>query len=353
MLMPGYLLRNRTKATRFPGGGRCRQGGFALVVTISLLVLMAVLAVGLLSLSTITLRSVSRDQAMSTARANARLALVLALGELQKHGGPDQRVTGPGSLDGNDSRHPHWTGVWSTLKDDTLPVWLVSGNDAGSPEKLDQLTEYPEPYFEPRDEPREDWPVFHSAAESEAEVRAPSVPIKDGGSLPCRYAWWISDEGTKARVDVRGPDTPPTSDLERLARSRSAQENGISKLDPGFEQLGPLDRGVDKRRILTHDSIDFSGEETGLSRKYFHDLTTGGHGLPVNVVEGGMKTDLSVAFDSSQKGSGYADEIMGANTSERRIGEANVHDFNPIRRPDRFFLVPELSNGGRLPVGPN
>ncbi len=330
-----------------------RRHGFALVVTVSLMVLLTLVAVGLLSLSAITLRGASQEQAMSTARANARMALMVALGELQKHAGPDRRVTGPGTLGGDEVRNPHWTGVWSTVGEDTLPVWLVSGNEARSPGDLDQLEAYPTRYFQPGDDPGEGWQVLHSATESGAEVSAPPVLIDDGSTVSSRYAWWISDEGTKARVDVRAPDTPPRTESERLVRSHGSQENGIRQIDPRFDGLGPLERNVDKRRILTHDSIDLCGGGPGLAREFIHDLTTGGYGLPVNVVEGGMKADLSLAFDSSQRNSGYAEAIMGATPSEIAIKSARVHDFGNIRRPERFFLVSELSLDGRLPVGPN
>ncbi len=65
-------------------------GGFALVVTLSLMVLLTLLAVGLLSLSAVALRGSSQGEAMALARGNARLAMMLALGELQKHAGPDR-----------------------------------------------------------------------------------------------------------------------------------------------------------------------------------------------------------------------------------------------------------------------
>ena len=58
--------------------------GFALIVTLSLMILLTVVAVGLLSLASVTLRSTSQAQSMATARANSRMAMMLALGDLQK-----------------------------------------------------------------------------------------------------------------------------------------------------------------------------------------------------------------------------------------------------------------------------
>ena len=77
---------------------KIRIRGFALVVTLTLMVLLTLLAVGLLSLSAVSLRGSSRTVAQAEARSNARLALMLAIGELQKSMGPDQRVSASGAI---------------------------------------------------------------------------------------------------------------------------------------------------------------------------------------------------------------------------------------------------------------
>ena len=70
-----------------------RNAGFALVITLSLMVLLMLLALGMLSLSSVSLRTAAQSSDMNLARANARMALLLALGELQTHAGSDTRVT--------------------------------------------------------------------------------------------------------------------------------------------------------------------------------------------------------------------------------------------------------------------
>ncbi len=72
--------------------------GFALVTTLILMVLLSVIILGMLSLSAVTLRSGSQDSSVMEARANARLALMIALGELQKEMGPDMRVSAEASV---------------------------------------------------------------------------------------------------------------------------------------------------------------------------------------------------------------------------------------------------------------
>lgn len=116
-----------------------KHRGFALVVTLSLMVLLTVVAVGLLTLSSISIRAGSQGEAMSEARANARMGLMLALGELQKELGPDQRISAPGGQqleEGDKSAGGQWTGVYDAWPtgDETRPSpvfrrWLISGDE--------------------------------------------------------------------------------------------------------------------------------------------------------------------------------------------------------------------------------
>ncbi|MBA3848791.1 MAG: hypothetical protein C0502_02190 [Opitutus sp.] len=114
-----------------PGNPR----GFALVITLALLALL-VLAVLALSALTRLEAQISRSTAAQTqARQNALLALRIALGELQKTAGPDDRVTGMAGLTGivpqaaNSTRH--WCGVWRA--DGGFVAWLASGAEPAAP----------------------------------------------------------------------------------------------------------------------------------------------------------------------------------------------------------------------------
>ena len=87
------------------------------------MILLAVVAVGLLSLASVSIRSSAQGAAMQTARANAKMALMLAIGDLQKQLGPDQRisVTADQRTSGGDAGESsaaatsrQWTGVYDS-----------------------------------------------------------------------------------------------------------------------------------------------------------------------------------------------------------------------------------------------
>jgi hypothetical protein len=72
----------------------CRRSkGFALDVALSLMLLLTLIAIGLLTLSRISLRASNQGMAMAETRSNPLLALMLALGDLRKHARPDRAVT--------------------------------------------------------------------------------------------------------------------------------------------------------------------------------------------------------------------------------------------------------------------
>ncbi|MET0263386.1 MAG: hypothetical protein ABW223_10845, partial [Rariglobus sp.] len=70
-----------------------RRRGFALLITITLLAFLVLLLVSLASLTRVETQVAGNNQSLAQARQNALMALNIAIGQLQKHTGPDQRVT--------------------------------------------------------------------------------------------------------------------------------------------------------------------------------------------------------------------------------------------------------------------
>jgi Tfp pilus assembly protein PilX len=107
-------MKTQTMATKGCPDKRSRRAthpqGFALVVTLSLMILLTVIAVGMLGMASVSLRNSGQTGAMSIARANARMALMLAIGELQKNAGPDQRITARADVLDEEIANPKLTG---------------------------------------------------------------------------------------------------------------------------------------------------------------------------------------------------------------------------------------------------
>lgn len=351
-----------------------RTSGFALVVTVSMMVLLTIIVVATLSLSTVTLRSVDREAGQAVARANARMALMVAIGQLQMQAGPDRRVTGTAELyaKSDEVANPQWTAVWKTGPDDeksswqnTEPTWLVSGgnsqsNDLKPSMALDSknsalLVSIPK----------------NSSTAKPREVRAKYVEIK-GNKLDGRYAWWVGDEGVKVRVDTSRPEEKAStlSAREGMSRSQSPVEPGFALMDNENKSLwkdfDPDSSDVDKSNLPSMGTVSFAVNASdgggGLSRSeipayYFNDLTTGGYGLPVNVTEGGLKMDLSLLFDSSQKGSPALLHYLGSNPTQQTLLDSTIYNFAaPANAENRLkFSLSDLitsENPGGF-VGPN
>ncbi|MDA7880712.1 hypothetical protein N9A94_00220 [Akkermansiaceae bacterium] len=110
---------------------KCRSG-FALIAAVSVLILLTMVGMAFLSVTAVVVKSSQSDLAMEEARANARLGLIIALGELQREMGPDRSVSvsaeimdqDPTTLKIDGVKHPHWLGYYSTV---------YEGSQSGSP----------------------------------------------------------------------------------------------------------------------------------------------------------------------------------------------------------------------------
>lgn len=199
--------------------------GFSRVVTLSLMILLTVIAVRLLSLSSISLRSSSAEQLNQQARQNARFALMLAIGELQVPTGADQRVTAPARIWGADLSPQHPTGVWlgwkwdgkgspdfEVRKKSQFLRWLVSSRDLTATTSLDFAKTGPPGNVATL--------VRGNRDPSDGDgVDAQIVPVVFGkNNLRHGFAWAVFDESTKLPIALPEPDEKSvTADVERMS----------------------------------------------------------------------------------------------------------------------------------------
>jgi type II secretory pathway pseudopilin PulG len=327
-----------------------QERGFALISALVVLPLLAILIIGLLGLSTIEIRKSSTQMARDQARANARLALAMAIGQLQKHLGPDQRVSADSRLleDGlaptQASRlsQPHWVNVWKSVREDGTPYikrneedgglydlrsignWkrederittLVSGNEGefrywdGSDSRVpaeDELVELVGPGT-----------VDEDAAGN--TVSAPRVELVEGEETRGAYAWWVGDLGIRANVAT--PDGSKDSDANMASLRATMLSQDASMLALG----GDIDN-AQRGKMLTPGQLPLVGNDEELAKTYFHDLTTDSLGLLTDVRQGGLKKDLTAyllgggSIPSEGSGSGAS---LGLSDGDRLVGPRN------------------------------
>lgn len=296
-------MNNQTPKSGRPGRFSRRKRerrGFALVLALSLMAFVLVLLLSMTTLVRVESRAAGNQLAELHARQNARLGAMVALGELQKAAGPDRRATGtaallddnPESPEINGVAQPHWTGVWDPDEPET-PVWLVSRSDPGTA---------PHPETAPANGIE-----IVGPASTDASVRVENRTIGEEGSDS--FAWWVGDEGVKAKVNTTNPYLAPGATGEEQGLSLQTAQRAAAELldiDDDGSRIGgafnPADADLRERlrrlRILTELPLTDADLWTDpLLRRHFHNLTTTSAGLLADSAEGGLRRDLNLAFE--------------------------------------------------------
>lgn len=365
-----------------------RREGFALLITITLLAFLVLLLVSLAALTRVETQVANNNQQLAEARQNALMALNVALGELQRAAGPDQRTTAFAALGegttaiatanvadnglgpvSNGTRY--WTGVWGNKSPpETLftaapqPVllhWLVSGNENGhtitaaADGHITAPTAAAVVTFTPAQPVTlADGSALSASANATTDLRvnnlpatllfgsnsvganigafvaAPLVSITSsetpglaGPARIGRYAWWVGDEGVKAKYNLPDPyianNTPDngTTVASRDSRYRllAAQRNGIERMTEfgganyavaATAATDPLYLGVGKTVTSAGISLTSPGVSSANLKKHAHDLTTHSHGVLADSQFGGLRRDLTFHLDP-QSGDTFLD----------------------------------------------
>lgn len=294
-------------STRHPLSRR-RPRGFALVISLSLMVLLTILAVGLLGLSSLSLATAGREADLAEARANARMSLALAIAQLQKQTGPDQRVTvtadqlsegGDGSTSSAAADRRHWTGVYESWNANTkvrpeprMLSWLVSGET----KDLEQVATAKSAGNEDDSVPLVD--AGTTGSSSDGLVRAPALRVESASGTSARIAWWSGDQGMKAAVS-----TPPLPEDTGFAGIRGmaqgAPRNAVEFVSSGTSKpFESLEADNEQLGLVTDwQQAGFLADEPRSPRALFHDLAPYSSGLMTNVRAGGFRKDLSMQLE--------------------------------------------------------
>lgn len=303
-------MKNLFANRRPPGVPKVGRGrvprGFALVISLSLMVLLTVLAVGLLGLSTLSLAVSSRETDLAEARSNARLALSMAISQLQKHTGPDQRITATSDQlstgDGESAAaagQRHWTGVYRS--------WESGTNSRPTPDFISWLVSGESSVLESQDSPKSGGSgsmidlVGQGTIGSnvDGEVRVPAITIDAQSGGKARLAWWVGDSGTKAALAapqlLQEDNSVSQVRTSLVGAPRNAVELASFGADRPFEELDPKDARLPL--VTGWNQSAFLASNKDAIRPLFHDLAPATSGLLTNVRAGGFRKDLSFMLE--------------------------------------------------------
>lgn len=342
-----------SESATLPKRPRLNRGnkGFALVATLMMMVLLLLLSIGLLSLSAVSLRTAGVDDAMMEARANARLGLMLAIGQLQESMGPDRRISARALTLAQDSRigatltpaNPRswWVGVAGTdsafgldcastvSAGNPAAVWLVSGLDPNA----SAASQLAQPFSNPVDMFGA-YSIDLSMTGGQA-LTAGIVPVdQTNGNRRGGYAYFVDDEGMKAAL------APSNTSLVNTATPSTR-----SDLTPGAYDVGVLD-GMSAlsgnplsnyTRMISLGDLALVGGDTALATSKRLGYTTYSRGVLCDVKNGGLKRDLTAAFENDATFHEVFPRGSGGYTA----------DYLCID-PDKLAASPELQTNGYI-----
>ncbi|MCW1886878.1 hypothetical protein OKA04_19215 [Luteolibacter flavescens] len=272
------------------------------------MVLVTILAVGLLSLTSIELRKSSIGDARAAARANARLGLMMALSQLQKDLGDDRRSTADASILAS-SANPAAVGVWNGWSPE-----LVTKTTASSTPRVDYVTPKQQTGFRSwlvsqADPQKTRELLWHATApagdvaklftqdSSGFELFGEKVPV-DNEKTPGSFAWAVSQENTRAKINI-GADNKNRQELaEQLhapARPNLSLTSYIKHPEDNWDRRPATI--VDFLQASLDPGYGVDRADLGKARAHF---TSSSYSLLTNPVKGGLKADFSTGFEMTE-----------------------------------------------------
>ncbi|MGD9419939.1 MAG: hypothetical protein Q7R22_013455 [Verrucomicrobiota bacterium JB025] len=255
------------------------------------------------------------------ARANARLALTIALGEIQKDLGPDRSAAAPAAAVLSSPSEPYLTGVWeswafdptstatapdySDEKSDLFKGWLVSAS--GSTGRYDPNL--------PASALTDSVNLVGSGSAvdpdgGDVKVNGGLVSVDSGSVSGQGYAWAALQEDTKAHLQPGAGDEPST-DQERFGNWFAQDESGLANLD----FVGSLadDREI-RQKAFTTSTISIAGGDVAISQNSFHHLSPWSRGVLADANNGGLRRDLTTEFENFSSSSLSGERLYDAGT---------------------------------------
>lgn len=349
--------------------------GFSLVLSLTIMAMMVMVVIVLAAFLSVESKLAKASQYRTQSKMHALVSLRLALAHLQQEAGPDRRMTARADL-GADSnqpgwnwqtiRNPLWTGVWRSDKPTQPPAWIVSGRHdrlansqsvnlfAKNDYEVDQWVPWQSDYY-PTTGPMmitlvgnatalpaelANWPT--TPGRPDGRINLPKVTLPDT-NVAGSYCYWVGDEGVKAKLNLTDTRiTPPAGATvstyqqvyNQILALRGTARTGTEILK-GFENI-PLG-GIDTRATKLDDlnlldpTVFTETTPPTIAKRVWPDMTMVARGLNTDSQWGGLKVDLSLAFektDAEFKASEFGEGPAPRDSANNPLSGA-TYTFNP------------------------
>lgn len=349
----------RTRSLSLPKAARRGKRGFALIATLTLMMLLAILATAIMATASSQNRIAMQTVLQAEARQQALVGLDAAIGELQAELGPDQRITANSGIisESEGSTPQHLLGVWDSFdgpiygrsshgkiqgtysqgRASHFRRWLISSRDRNATHTMKAAANLCN-----RKPGQRICLVGEGTLGKSLNARhyvyADMLTMPATGKNKACFAWWVSGENQKAKISVK--NRKETADpMEALHRTWDTP-------GPVVVESRALDflpeRIEEPAKIVTLGTLpllDSSSQAAGAP--YFYDVTTTSYSLPVNLRTGGLKQDLNLLLNKSTlQGTAFASrhdqdcpiaegrDVPGGTASKMPIGSwQNLHAY--------------------------
>lgn len=308
---------------------RTDRSGFALLITITLLAFLVLLLVSLASLTRVETQVASNNQQIAQARQNALTALNIAIGELQKYAGPDQRTTARADLDAtliNDTqKNGRWTGVYGSR---------VAADYADTPTQISTKIAT----------------AYSSASGSDAVAQAGSLPSK--GSQAILLNWLVSGNesqtgfspanhvGTSGNITLTETPATPASTYHKPTDLPSGETLNLASVTPSATQtqallVGPASAPVTSPATANSDWVSAPLVKIQMPDSALPGFSSGGSGSQTVgryawwVGDEGIKANINLAADAGTALLPAASPEMAFVSAQRTAVEL-VDKKNPV-----------------------
>ncbi len=305
-----------------------KKHGFALIASLTLMMLLTLLAVGILAMASSQNRIAMQTVLQAEARQQALIGLDDAIANLQMEMGPDRRVSASSGIisESEGSVSQHILGVWDSWSGPIYgkPVegkgsdiketyqqgrqkmfrkWLISSTDSSQLQNMQAVND-----LGARRPGKRICLVGEGTLGKRLTGRhyvyADLLTMPSTGKNKACFAWWIGGENQKSKISI--------VDREEATKPEEVLRYTWDTPGPMFIDSESLDfvpmKIENPEKLLTLNSLPLiSSSSQSAGMPYFFDVTTTSYSLPVNVRLGGFKDDLCLLLSKKDlKGTDFA-----------------------------------------------